>query len=319
LEEAERVFEKPVVSKLGLIVKEKQDGTKKRRVIVDALRSGANQQAACPERIVLPRPDDVQRMLEDMKSSEPQLKAWYRAQDQDQSEWAAELVAADFTDAFTHFPVAPQELQQCISPAGDGKHVFVFVALFFGHKTAPLLMCRLAALLSRILQGMFWQAELQLGTYIDDPLFLLLGSRNRRNRNLSLALLTLGALGMQIAWAKGARGSHLVWIGVDFRLRWSEGRLSLGVPEKLRAEILEKLDKWKTAGMVPLAELRSFAGKLTWAAGIYKKARWAVSLVYGAIAGHEADLRNGEEEARRAKRSDPRHKDHLVAVKRFEL
>ena len=57
--QAEKFFDKPVISRLGLIVKEKADGTKKRRVIVDALRSGANQQAKCPERIVLPRPEDV--------------------------------------------------------------------------------------------------------------------------------------------------------------------------------------------------------------------------------------------------------------------
>mgnify|MGYP001815729493 CR=1 FL=1 len=134
LEQAEHFFDKPVISKLGLIVKEKLDGAKKRRVIVDALRSGANQQARCPERIVLPRPIEVQRMLTDMKASEPQLKSWYRARDLVQDEWSAELVAADFTDAFTHFPVARQELQQCVSPAGDGKHEYVFVALFFGHK-----------------------------------------------------------------------------------------------------------------------------------------------------------------------------------------
>ena len=83
LEQAEGHFDKPVISKLGLIIKEKLDGAKKRRVIVDALRSGANQQARCPERIVLPRPGDVQKMLADMKSTEPQLKAWYREQGQD--------------------------------------------------------------------------------------------------------------------------------------------------------------------------------------------------------------------------------------------
>ena len=58
-QEAERYFSHPVVSKLRHIVKEKPDGSKKRRVIVDALRSGANSQAVCPERIVLPRQQNV--------------------------------------------------------------------------------------------------------------------------------------------------------------------------------------------------------------------------------------------------------------------
>ena len=66
-------FTEPIVSKLGLIVKPKADGTVKRRIIVDALRSGANKKARCPERILLPRALDVFTMASDLKSLEPQL------------------------------------------------------------------------------------------------------------------------------------------------------------------------------------------------------------------------------------------------------
>ena len=134
--------------------------------------------------------------------------------------------------------------------------------MFFGHKCAPLVMCRLSALLTRLVQGMFWQAELQLATYIDDPLMALVGSRQRRIRNLSLILLTLGALGIRLAWHKGARGCKITWIGVNFTLRWREGVLDNEVPDKLRDELLEKLEKWAAGGMVPLGQLRTFAGKL---------------------------------------------------------
>ena len=75
-------------------------------------------------------------------------------------------------------------------------------------------MCRLSALFSRLLQGMFWKAELQMATYVDDPLTALVGSRPRRLRNLSLLLLTFGALGIQLSWKKGDRGTKLTWIGV---------------------------------------------------------------------------------------------------------
>ena len=254
-------------------------------------------------------------MAVDLKSTEPQLLEWYRARGIPTTEWGSELVAADFT----HFAVHPSEHEQCLSPAGDGKRFYVFVAMFFGHKCAPLVMCGLSALLSRLLQGLFWQAELQLATYIDDPLTALLGSRSRRNRNLSLALLTLGALGIRLAWHKGARGAQITWIGVAFSLRWREGALESEIPEKLRDELLEKLDKWANGGMVPLAQLRTFAGKLTWAAGIYKRARWAVSIIYGAIAAHEKEVKSGAEEARRQHRHDHRAKDFLVPIRRFEM
>ena len=175
-DQATNYFSGAVVSKLGLLIKPKADGTIKRRVIVDALRSGANRRARCPERIVLPRPQDIYTMAADLKAHESQLLEWFRAEKIPTAEWESELVAADLTDAFTHFPVHPREHEQCLSPAGDNESYYVFVAMFFEHKCAPLVMCRLSALLARLVQGVFWQAELQLAT-IDDPLTALVGSR----------------------------------------------------------------------------------------------------------------------------------------------
>ena len=41
-------------SRMALLVKVKEDGSKKRRLIVDLKRSGANARARAPERVVLP-------------------------------------------------------------------------------------------------------------------------------------------------------------------------------------------------------------------------------------------------------------------------
>ena len=46
------------ISKLGLIIKQKLEGVK-RRIILDLRRSGGNQKATLPERLVLPRPRDA--------------------------------------------------------------------------------------------------------------------------------------------------------------------------------------------------------------------------------------------------------------------
>ena len=73
LDHVERYFGQPRLSKLGLIVKVKESGQKKRRIIVDALHWGVNGKAVCPERIVLPRPDDMHATILDMKAQEPQL------------------------------------------------------------------------------------------------------------------------------------------------------------------------------------------------------------------------------------------------------
>ena len=65
-EEACRRFGSGTVSRLALIVKDKPDGSRKRRVIVDMRRSGGNDRATCPERIILPRIADVTNMAKDM-------------------------------------------------------------------------------------------------------------------------------------------------------------------------------------------------------------------------------------------------------------
>ena len=44
------------ISKLGLIIKQKPEGVK-RRIILDLRRSGGNKKAKLPEKLVLPRPE----------------------------------------------------------------------------------------------------------------------------------------------------------------------------------------------------------------------------------------------------------------------
>ena len=52
-------FESVLVSKLAVIVKDREDGTKKVRLVLDLRRSGYNHFVKCEERIVLPRLKDL--------------------------------------------------------------------------------------------------------------------------------------------------------------------------------------------------------------------------------------------------------------------
>ena len=54
------------VSKMALILKEKEDGSVKRRIILDMRRSFGNSRSKVDERIVLPRLSDVVAMLQDI-------------------------------------------------------------------------------------------------------------------------------------------------------------------------------------------------------------------------------------------------------------
>eukprot|EP00439_Symbiodinium_sp_Y106_P055731 s5626_g7.t1 len=82
------------VSKLGLILKEKEDGTMKRRIIIDLRRSGGNSKSALPERLTLPRPVDAVRMATFQCEEEAALKGKYYKFGWDQNWHTAWLLGA---------------------------------------------------------------------------------------------------------------------------------------------------------------------------------------------------------------------------------
>lgn len=75
---AAQKFGEGTVSRIALLVKQKEDMTVKRRIIVDMRRSGGNDRASCPERIILPRIQDVTKMGQDMakRCSEVEEATW---------------------------------------------------------------------------------------------------------------------------------------------------------------------------------------------------------------------------------------------------
>lgn len=58
----------------------------------------------------------------------------------------------------------------------------------------------------------------------------------RRRRNLALLLYAARALGINMAWRKGPRGSQLVWIGVRFEIAPDEAAMKLTIPKKMLEE-----------------------------------------------------------------------------------
>ena len=228
-----------------------------------------------------------------------------------------EMITADLTDAYCHLPVHPEEHANCLSPGVHPSETLMWVAMLFGFKGAPLLMGRFAACLARIWQSLVAPSEMQSQLYMDDPIWILRGPSSRRNRNLALLLYTARALGIKLAWHKGARGSQLSWIGVMFEVIQAEAMIKLTVPRKMMNEIKATLETWEQKGMVSLREVQQVTGRLSWVAGILPRTRWAVSIMYAVV----ADTKRAEEDERRraTKRADQRPKVGLVSVKRLEL
>jgi hypothetical protein len=295
------------ISKLGLIIKEKPEG-KKRRIILDLRRSGGNRKAQLPEKLVLPRPKDAVAMIRN--------NYLQRRVHQADEGYARELAVIDISDAFMSLAVKEAELSHTLAPNPKTDGFVMFCALLFGYKTAPLLWSRIASCLARCLQSMVQGGEAQHQVYLDDGLWILQGTLKERNSVLAMILTTMGALGFKVSLKKGLRSTQVQWVGVRFTL--NEDAVILGLPEQFVKDLTDLLKGWENKGMAPLKELRQAAGKLSWLSGILPRARWRVAVFYRVLHDRLNDIATGREEQRRGSRDDTRSKEGLFVVKQLE-
>ena len=116
-----------ISSKLGLIVKDKEDGSKKRRIIIDLKRSGGNNKGRAYRRAhhCSRGPVDAVAMLRKHARNRMQTK-----ETDSQDRRLMELVMIDISDAYMHLAVAEEEEKgHCLAPALDDDHWLLFVAL----------------------------------------------------------------------------------------------------------------------------------------------------------------------------------------------
>ena len=225
------------ISRLGLIVKLKEGGVKKRRIILDLRRSGGNKKAKLPERLVLPRPKDAISMVRDAYSK----TNWQRVEEGEEK--AMELVVIDIADAFMALPVHREEHQHTLAPGLEKDEYLSFVALLFGYKVAPLLWSRVASMVARLIQSVVPGYRGQHQCYLDDSLWVLTGTLKQRTYYLSFILHTMAAMGLRVSLSKGERAASVQWIGVKFTLQ--QDYLLVTLPEKFMLEVKEMLQAWE--------------------------------------------------------------------------
>ena len=117
----ERLFPRGHINKLGLIIKESPE-KRKVRLVVDMRRSRANARAAVPERPILPRPCDVVADWKELFSEAVSLGFTSK------TGVSCENVTCDFSDAYCHVLVHPEELKNCLiaakpSPSGSDQDI----------------------------------------------------------------------------------------------------------------------------------------------------------------------------------------------------
>ena len=319
LEEMHKKYPTGTASRLVLIVKQKPDGSTKRRIVIDMRRSQGNDRATVTERIVLPRPQDVVNQLRVMRKRETELPGVesQRSALKTSSRFAnseVEFVLIDLQDALCHFGLHPTELKHAVSPGLENWTGIVWCAMLFGFKRAPLIMGRLSAAIGRLLQSTFHPASGQVQIYIGDVLLTIRGPEEERNLQVSKVLYLLAAFGVQVATHKGERGRRVQWIGTTMEL--TSHHILIGTPPKMIEEIKTTMANWDDKRMVPIKEPRSFAGRLSWVAGIVPRLRWTVTSVYAVLTAAIEEEATEKQRAQK-RQGDRRPKMGLVAVKRL--
>ena len=131
-------FSSGTISRMGLIQKIKDDGRVKNRVLVDMLRSGGNARSSVPERLILPRVQDMLQGARRLYRYQDELKALADREggmpekEVDLHQW--ELIGADLADAFCHFPVSREELGNCICLGLEEGQFILYTAFFSASK-----------------------------------------------------------------------------------------------------------------------------------------------------------------------------------------
>ena len=140
----------------------------KDRIIVDARESLINEKQTVPERAVLPRGVDVALDARCLAQGHAAGRSTFDADEMDPcpakrgahdaADSDMEIIGGDIVDAYPHLPIHPDELGACLSYSedeGPSATLLLWVCLFFGLRSAPLIWCRFAAALMQLLQSVF--------------------------------------------------------------------------------------------------------------------------------------------------------------------
>ena len=288
---------RPVPSPLGDVVRLKQDGSVKHRLIQDLKASNVNSASVVPERQVLPRFVDHARdiaLLSLGASSE------------------IGVFIIDFKNAFMTLPladaerpfntsVAPHTVSRTRPPLYDGEpskgKFLVWRVLGFGGHSNPLTYSRVACFAARSGQALLMEppsssnhiAQGRLQLYVDDPAITLKGTVEQQHAAVDLLTLWWLVLGVPLSWDKGSfNPGHLShdWIGVQFASH-TPGTSTLSVPSSFLKDLLAIATKFTTSSpkTASLKDAHALCGKAGRLAQVVPAVTPWVQQLFAALAG----------------------------------
>ena len=289
------------LTKVACLVKTKEDGSEKVRLIIDSRRSGTNGRMSIRERVVLPRISDVAASLQRLLVCNSGYRAW------------PSLMSADFSDAFHMMKLRDDEKQFVVMKGIDNNgspRYYGMQAVTFGLAPGPLLWGRLASAAMRLSQSMTHQYEAEVQCFVDDPLIISMAASKWHHTQICVRFLALWrALGLEVAWHKADRGHQLQWIGFELSLCGPDCKdLAVKLSEPKRLKLTQAFDEIsRCKGVVPMQLLQYSAGVLGWLSSAVPITRPWMAMIWAAIT-----------QKRDPTRASTRRRKGLVFVKQVE-
>ena len=285
---------------LGNVVKVKDDGSLKHRLIQDLRANGVNDAVRLTERQVLPRGLDHGADLARLGAAALEGESVF-------------TLVLDFKDAFMSVPLHRGEQRFNCANAGfrvqrtrraliddepsEGTFV-VWRTLGFGGRPNPLVFSRVASFAARSAQALLGTnvdaAAAQvpapgfLELYVDDPVISVRAKPAEADATFDMVILWWLTLGLPLSWKKGSMSDGSVphrWIGIEYTL--TEAGAIMRLPPQFVKDLLQLIDPiCQTKGTIARGELDVLIGKAARVAFVVPAAKPFVAGLWGGLAAH---------------------------------
>ena len=238
--------EEPVLSKIGLIIRERL-GKRKIRMVVDSKESWVARVCRRWQKMELPTHlHAIWDMLELLEHAQPD------------DGMDLEHMLSDFKDAFFLVPNHRSERRFFVVLYRSEYYVFLKTAQ--GSRAAPLTWVRVAALITRLTMSVIGQQTCRMSTYVDDPLTSCYDTKAERRKKFAVILLLWGALRLPLSLQKAKINSDMTWTSATFKNL--PGGVQVGIKEELLQDILQSTYKMMEHNLIRIKDVQSLDGKL---------------------------------------------------------
>ena len=256
----------PLLSRFGVLSRTKNGRTKK-RIILDCKQSGLSKKTRREFKIMLPKLTDLVR------------DSLILAKDLQDNEEISFLIL-DFCDAFWNIPLDKRERRWFVGRVRGWYLIYCDTAQ--GSRNGPMSWCTIAALLSRLTQGLFDpRRELRLQIYVDDPAATMRGTLQLRRRFVAIVVTVWRTMGFRLAFSKGKLGKSVQWIGA--MITSHPTKTVIGIPGDRAKELIELSNEIEGNNLVSVKTLRTYAGKACSIASLIDVMRPFCNDIYGTI------------------------------------